>query len=502
MTITITFGVAGMTQESNSFARLASTLSDFRIERQMEIVSANRGANTEVGGFLEELDCLQVEAVPLLSGWAISAGPIEDSAFDTLVDLLLEKVKRVKFDGLLLALHGSWLSASHASADAELVRRVRKAIGPEIPIVITLDLHANVTPALLSEVQGVVGFRTYPHVDMAETGRKAVRLLYELVTKGIRPHLYWFPIPLLAPPQSAATDLPAISDLLQRLDSELPADAILSSSFFCVQPWLDVETVNSSLVVVARAESAEAPATLQSIGAELWNRRDEFHVDWVAPEDLVSRVLAERSRPVLVSEAFDGTGAGSPGDHPGVLSVLLPYRRQLSACLFIVDPEVARRAHELGIGAQFSGNLGAGLDSRFASPLRIEARVRHLSDGKFLLKGPVFQGRIVDMGTTAVLEAGGLKVVVASRSTLVIDPELYRSQQVEPADQDIIAVKSPTLFRPGYAAIMKRVIHLDMPGVSQGNLLKVPFARIGRPCWPLDEFSWAASSHPVRCFHT
>jgi microcystin degradation protein MlrC len=135
-------------------------------------------------------------------------------------------------------------------------------------------------------------------------------------------------------------------------------------------------------------------------------------------------------------------------------------------------------------------------------PLRIEARVRHLSDGKFLLKGPVFQGRIADMGTTAVLEVGGLKVVVASRSTLVIDPELYRSQQVEPAQQDIIAVKSPTLFRPGYASIMKRVIHLDMPGVSQGNLQKVPFARIGRPCWPLDDFSWSESSHPVRCFQS
>jgi microcystin degradation protein MlrC len=502
MAIPITFGVAGVTQESNSFAPFPSTLKDFTIESEMKIASANRGANTEVSGFLQELDCLQVQAVPLLSGWAISAGPIEDLAFDTLVDRLLEKVKRSKFDGLLLALHGSWLSASHASADAELVRRVRNAIGPKIPIVITLDLHANVTPALLSEIQGVVGFRTYPHVDMAETGRKAARLLYELVTQSVRPHLYWFPIPLLAPPQSAATDLPVISDLLKRLDSELPADVILSSSFFCVQPWLDVETVNSSLVVVARTESAKVPATLQSIGAELWNRRNEFHVDWIAPEDLVSRVLAEDSRPVLVSEAFDGTGAGSPGDHPGVLSVLLPHRQDLSACLFIVDPEVARRAHELGIGAQFSGTLGARLDSRFAPPLSIEARVRHLSDGKFLLKGPVFQGRIVDMGTTAVLEAGGLKLVVASRSNLVIDPELYRSQQVEPADQDIIAVKSPTLFRPGYASIMKRVIHLDMPGVSQGNLLKVPFARIGRPCWPLDEFSWAASSQPVRCFHT
>jgi len=311
-----------------------------------------------------------------------------------------------------------------------------------------------------------VGYRTYPHVDMAQTGQKAVRLLYEIVTHGLRPRIYWISIPLLAPPQSATTDQPPVKDIVERLDRDLPSDVVLSSSFFCVQPWLDMKEVSSSLVVVARSENADVPATLRDIAGELWNRRSEFHVDWIAPDQLVPQVRAEKSRPVIVSEAFDATAGGAPGDHPGLLSTLLPHREQLSACLFMVDDEAAGQAHQIGLGNVFRGLLGAKRDKRFGSPLMVEARIRYLSDGTFVFKGPVFTGRKAEMGPSAVLEIGRLKVVVASRPVFVIDPELYRSQQIEPREQDVVAVKSPTLFRPGYASMLGHVLHLDLPGRS------------------------------------
>ena len=494
------FGVAGIIQESNTFAPSLSTLADFSIEEADGVISSSKGTNTEVGGFLKELNALGIEVVPLLSAWAVSAGPIEDSAFDTLAKRLVAQIKKAQFDGLLLALHGAWLSVSHQSADAEMVKRVRRAIGPEIPIVITQDSHANITASLLEEIQGLVGYRTYPHVDMSETGEKAARLLYEVATARLRPCIYWLPIPLLAPPQSATTDQPPINDILRRLDRELPSGQVLSSSLFYVQPWLDIEHVSSSLVVVTRSESAEVPAILRTIADELWSRKGEFRVEWTAPQDLTAKVLDEKSRPVIVSEAFDGTGGGAPGEHPGLLSVLLPHREELSACLFLVDREASRQAHEAGIGGSFRGLLGAATDKRFGPPLAVDARIRHLSDGKFILKGPVFTGRQADMGQSATLEIGRLKVVVASRSVVVIDPELYRSQQVEPKEQDIVAVKSPTLFRPGYASMLNCVLNLDMPGVCRGNFVEVPFANIGRPIFPLDDFSWGGRSQPVAFF--
>jgi microcystin degradation protein MlrC len=495
-------GVAGIVQESNTFAPAPSTLKDFAIETGAAVVATSRGTNTEVGGFLEELDALGVEAVPLVSAWAVSAGPIEDPAFESLVSLLLEQIEKNNYDGLLVALHGAWLSMSRPSADAELVKRVRAVIGPDMPLVITLDSHANVTPPLLEYIQGLVGYRTYPHVDMAETGRKAAKLLYKIISEGLHPRLYWLPIPLLAPPQSATTDQPPIKDILIRLDRELPADTVLSSSLFYVQPWLDMKGVHSSLVVVSRSESKEVAATLRTVAEELWVRRSEFNVDWTSPDDLVATVLKETARPVIVSEAFDGTSGGAPGDNPGLLSILLPHRDKLSACLFMVDPEAAQRAFQAGLGVEFHGPLGAYADKRFGPPVTVQARVLHLSDGEFVLKGPVFTGRKVTMGPTAVLQIGGIKVVAGSRPVFVIDPELYRSQGIEPQQQDIVAVKSPTLFRPGYASMLKRVLHLDMPGACRGNLPKMPFAAIQRPIWPLDEFSWRAEEQAVLCFWT
>ena len=487
-------------QESNSFAPGCSTLENFSIEIGPAIVAANHRTNTEIRGFLEELECLKLEAVPLISAWALAAGPIEDGAFDRLAQLLCVEVVKASLDGLLLALHGAWISPSHTSADAELVRRVREKIDRDVPVVVTLDFHANVRPSLVKEVRGLVGYRTYPHVDMAETGRKAARLLHQILVRNLRPHLYWLPIPFLAPPQIATTEDPPLKNVMQQLDHEFSSGELLSSSFFCVQPWLDIEEVASSLVVVASSANPRIPLKMQHLAQWLWDQRAEFRVDWVAPEDLVQRVLQEKPRPVIVSEAYDGTTGGAPGDHPGLLSLLFPRRTELSACLFIVDPAAAEQAHQLGIGQEIQGTVGARKDQRFASPVLVRGRVRHLSDGTFVLKGPVFAGKKVEMGPTAVLELGRLKVVIGSRAVIAVDPELYRSQQIEPREQDLVAVKSPTLFRPGYAPMLGTVLHLDMPGVCRGNLRKVPFANFKRLIWPLNDFPWDASQELFFCY--
>jgi microcystin degradation protein MlrC len=490
-------GVACLMQESNSFAPSYSTLENFQIDKGQELVASNQGTNTEVGGFLEELECLNLEAVPLISAWALAAGPIEDEAFDRLTRLLCDEACRAEVDGLLLALHGAWTSPSYASADAELVRRIREKIGRDIPVVVTLDFHANVRPSLVNEVQALVGYRTYPHVDMAETGRKAARLLHQILVRNLHPYMYWLPIPLLAPPQSATTENAPIKEVIQQLDRDFAAGDFLSSSFFCVQPWLDIGEVSSSLVVVASSADPRVPLKMRRLAQWLWNQRAQFEVEWTAPDDLVERVLREKSRPVIVSEAYDGTTGGAPGDHPGLLSLLLPHRTELSASLFMVDSEAALQAHQFGIGREFHGIVGAKNDKRFGPPIGVRGRVCHASDGAFLLKGPVFTGKKVEMGPTAVLELGRLKVVVGSRAVIAVDPELYRSQQIEPREQDLVAVKSPTLFRPGYASMLGAVLHLDMPGVCRGNLEKVPFSKFRRPLWPLNDFQWDASKEAL-----
>lgn len=489
--------LACVKQESNSFAPDLAAWENFSIESGESLPSVYGETNTEMAGFLQEVRHLGAEPIPLISISALADGPVSKTIFDRISDLLISQLRISDFDGLLIALHGAWVGDDGNSADAELARRIRQAVGREKPIVATLDFHANVRPSLLKEVDAVVGYRTYPHIDMAETGRKAARIIHELLITRSRAYTYWLPIPLLAPPQCATTDRPPVRDTVDRLDSVFHPDGAFSSSFFCVQPWLDIKEIASCLLVVARSPDERIPDKMQDLAKELWDRRTDFVVDWVEPQGLMAAIRKEQRKPVIVSEAFDGPTGGAPGDNPGLLSILVPDCNQLSACVFVVDAEAAAKARQVGVGGRFSGTLCAKKDARFGSPIRVEGRVIYLSDGEFVHKGPVLTGKKIAMGPTAILAVGNLKIVVASRPAMTVDPELYRSQNIEPQAQDVIAVKSPTLFLPGYRSLMGSILHLDMPGVCRGNLRKVPFAKIARPMYPLDDFAWDAAERTV-----
>ena len=489
--------VACVMQESNSFALGLTRLEGFSIEPGESLPAVYGETNTEMAGFLQEVEHLGAAPVPLISVSALADGPVCKAVFNKISDLLISQLRISEFDGLLIALHGAWVDEDGLSADAELARRIRQAVGREKPIVATLDFHANVVPWLLREVDAVVGYRTYPHIDMAETGRKAARIIHELLTTRCRTYTYWLPIPLLAPPQSATTDRPPIRDTIDRLNSSFPIDASFSSSFFCVQPWLDIRELSSCFVVVARSPDTRIPDRMQSLAQELWDRRTEFEVDWVEPRNLMAEIRKAGRKPVVVSEAFDSPTGGAYGENPGLLSTLIADCDRLDACVFVVDAEAASKARQAGVGEMFRDTLCAKKDARFGPPIRVEGRVIYLSDGEFVHKGPVFMGKNVEMGPTAVLEVGRMKIVVASRPAMTVDPELYRSQKIEPKAQDMVAVKSPSLFLPGYASVMGSVLHLDMPGVCRGNLQKVTFSKIKRPIYPLDDFAWDTAGKVV-----
>lgn len=489
--------IASVMQESNTFSPRPTTFSDFQIEPGPETVRAYRGTNTEMGGFLQEIDILGWEAVPLISVYALAGGPVENATFDKICGLLFETVSKGRFDALVIALHGAWLGESYPSADAELVRRVVAKLGRDVPIVATLDLHANVRPELLEGLWGVVGYRTYPHVDMAETGRKAVRMLRDMVKDGRRPRYFWLPFPFIAPPQSAATDRAPLKDALLELDQDLASFDIASASFFCVQPWLDVPEMGSSFVIASKEPSPEISAVVQRAAQRLWHRRAELEVEWVQPENLLDRLGAFPAGPVVVSEAYDGPTGGATGDHPGLLAALLPYSNKVSACLYVVDPGAVDEAIRVGVGGEFAAPVAACFDKRWGPPVAISGTVRHLSDGQFTLRGPAFTGKKLHMGPTAVLQAGLLDIVISKRAVMMIDPELYRSQGVEPREKRIVGVKSPTLFRPAYEELMIGVLHLDMPGVCRGDLRHVPFQQLARPIFPLDDFPWQSRAEGI-----
>lgn len=480
-------GIAGFMQESNSLAPRPAVQSDFEIQSGSAMVDFHAGTNSEIAGFLEGCEEHGWEPVPLVSANAISGGVLARDCFERISAQILEAVNGARIHGLLLTLHGAMSTEDHRSADAEFARRVRETLGPTLPFSVSHDFHANVQPGLLRAVDGLAGYRTYPHVDQRDTGRRAAAILGR-VFDGAATTRYRIPVPMLVSPHWSSTFERPLKDVMALVADTQYGEA----GIYCVQPWLDFTPMSSSVVWTDWSSDPETPERVRAVAQQLWDIRREFRADWTKPEDLIAKVRGQRNRPVLVSEAHDGPTGGAAGDHTGLLSLLLPVSGEFRACLYLVDPEFAARARETGEGGIVEAAIGAKIDSRFSHPLPIRARVERLTAGAFVGKGPAFTGRHFSMGPTAVVSVGGIRIVAASLPVMMIDPELFRSQGIEPAEQDMVGIKSPTLFRPAYDSISRTILYLDMPGPCQGRLEAVAFKDINRPIYPLDDFEWQA----------
>ena len=485
----IRIGIASFMQESNSFAPRLAELSDFDVRAGGDLLDFFSDTNSEVAGFLDGCRDMRWEPIPLFTANASSGGPVSTECFESLCSRLVSSIEAQPIDGLLLALHGAMTVEHRSSGDTEIVRRVRRALGRQIPIAVSHDLHANLTSELLRYVNGLIGYRTYPHVDQRETARRACSILARLIA-GDKSRHWYLPIPLLLSPQAASTSQQPLRAVMDRLATEFPESEGQYATLFCVQPWLDFDPVASSLAVTQFGSHPGVMERMREAAAHLWALRREFNIEWVSPENLVGGVSSNSTRPILISEATDAPTAGGSGDHTGLLECLLPSAESVRACIYLVDPEFAKRAHAAGVGAEIEGEIGAKLDARYSRPISIRASVERLSDGSFTAKGPAFHGRKFCMGETAVLKIRRLRIVAASKPVMMIDPELYRSQGVNPEDQDAVGVKSPLLFRAAYNSISNAVLHLDMPGPCRGRLERVEFNKIGRPIYPVDDFEW------------
>lgn len=464
-------------QESNSFALRSAEIQDFTIHSGEDIRAAYDGTESEITGFLDSCAEYRWEPVLLTTATATSGGPLSASCFEELLTQLVRAVAAQPLDGLLLALHGAMSTEAYLSGDAECARRVRAAIGPEMPFAVSLDFHANLHADLLRQVDGVSGYRTYPHIDQRETGRRAAAIL-ACVIDGERPVHWRLPIPMLLPAESSSTFDGPLHPVMEQLSRDFGSGC--NASLFCVQPWLDFDPVGGSLVVTEFGHNDVAPK-MEEIARHLWAIRRDFRVDWVQPEELIGRIDGAQSRPVLVSEAYDSPSAGAGGNNPALIEVLLPHAERLKCCAVVVDPDLVAVARAAGMGSSVERTIGG---------LAIRARVENLTDGSFFPASPSAHAKRFSMGPAAVLATGRMRIVVASKPVMLTDPEVYRSQGIEPAELDVVGVKSALQFRTAYASISRTVIHLDMPGPARGRLEAVPFQKISRPIFPLDDFDW------------
>lgn len=483
--------IAEIKQESNTFSTVPTTLEhfrDFHLWYGADVLTNLRGTNTEVGGFIDVCDEMSYTILPLLAGFAISGAPLTTETYSILRDELLRQLDRSHpLDAVLLALHGAMVSEDEDDADGATLQAVRELIGPNIPLVVSMDLHANITGRCIEHADVIVGFRTSPHIDQRETGRRAARILSRWLRRKIRPAMACAKIPMVVP---ASTHVDFMDGPFKQLiDASVAAetDNVLTVSVFSVQPWLDIPEMGFAIVVVSNNNPSLAERIACRLGNLAWMLRHAFlDIQLVSPARAIQDALAISNGPVILSDVADGTGAGSPGDGTAIIAALVEAKPQKPVLAYICDAEVVSAAARIGVGGQIDVFVGAKRDNVYNSPVQFAGTIEFAQPASYQFTGQGYKGITMNMGLSAVLRQDNIHLLVTSNPVMTVDPALYRAVGLEPSNAHIVVVKSHIQFRAGYADIAQEIILLDTPGMSSDHLTSLNYRHVDRPLFPLD----------------
>lgn len=475
--------VGGIWHETNTFAAGRTGEDAFRayqFARGPELIDAYRETRNELGGFIEGAARHGLTLVPLLFAGAVPSGVVTREAYASLRDAFLDDLRgAMPVDGVLLALHGAMVAEGVDDVEADFLAAVRRAVGSDCPVVATLDFHANTSAAMIAGADLLVGYDTYPHVDVFDRAAEAAGLMVRL-WEG-RPAKAFRKLPLLTAPQAQSTDDPPMRDVLERVRELERTRRLWSLTVACGFPYSDV----GRLGVSVWGYGPDAKACVAEVEGAIWSRRAEFVVRNVAAGEAVRQAVGAPEGPVILVDVADNVGGGSPGDGTVLLGELLAARAR-GAVVMITDPEAVAAAVRAGEGRAVEALVGGKQDRRHGEPVRVKGMVRRLSDGSFVHRGSYMTGQRSEMGRTAVVESEGVTVVLMERRTMPFDAEQLRSLGIDPAAQRIIVVKSAIAWKAAYGAVAKRAITVATPGVCSADLASIPYTRRPRPLHPLD----------------
>jgi microcystin degradation protein MlrC len=488
----VRIAIGSIIQEGNTFAPTLTGLEEFAADFLWygeELLEKYRDMRVEVAGFLKVLEDVGATPVPLLAARACAGGPLTRAVMNYLVSELTTRLRAaLPVDAVLLSLHGAMVVQDEPDAEAEILAAVRDVVGPDVPIASSLDLHGHITPRTLEHATILVGYQEYPHIDMYETGERTARMLIETLHGRLRPALALAKRPLIVSPVNARTTdgpLRRVVDAARRMERD---GRVLAASLFPVQPWLDVPDLGFAALVVADGSAEAAQAAAEQLAGMAWDSRAEFEPQIVPLEEAVRIGLASEGTTV-VGDAGDAPSSGAAADHAAVLRELLAQgadRAGRATYLTLRDAPAAAACAEAGVGAEVMLTVGHTLTHAEGRPVDVQGRVCAVTDGSYVMQGPGAAGMPMNMGSTAVLAIGDIRLVLRSLPSLEWDPSLYRSVGLEPADAALVFVKSPGHFRVSYASLARRLLVADSPGAARPNIRALRFTRVTRPVYPLD----------------
>jgi len=484
----VKIAIGSIMHESNSFNAEPTILSDFRMRE------GDWGTgNSEVAGFIEEGTRRGFDLIPAIYASATPKGPVASAAFEELTARLIQSVSK-RLDGVLLALHGAMFTEEFPQADEEIVRRVRAAMGPDIPLVVTHDFHANISPALVELTDVLITYQQNPHIDTKQRGVLAASILARMIAGEVLPRQAMVKPPMLwniVHQNTAAEPLRSITTASVELERQ---PGILAASVACGYQYGDVPYVGPSVIVVTDGDQVRALREAQRLSDMMWEKRSEIRLDLPDAASAVADAIRSEQFPVALFDVGDNVGGGSAADETALLAELLRQRAR-GWVVVLNDPAAVASAKSAGIGGAFHVAVGGHSLSSVTKPVSVKGSVRSLHQGRFIETGVRHGGhRDWDMGHCAVIEEESSTrddlnlLLLTSEPTFPFSLHQLTVCGIYPERQKILVVKGTVAPRAAYEPVAAKIQLVDTPGATAVNPARFVFHRARPGIWGLNAF--------------
>ena len=479
--------VGGFQHETNTFAPSLATYDEFAkgggwpgLSRGADLEPATKGMNLPVAGFIEEARKRGHEIAPLAWAAASPCSYVTADAFERIAGMICEDLKKaLPVDAVYLCLHGAMVVETYEDGEGELLERVRKIVGPDIPVVASLDLHSNTTQKMMDNADVLIAYRTYPHVDMANTGKMTAEHLDGLLKGSGATYKAFRQAPFIIPINFQCTYMEPSKTIYKMVEDAETGD-VASVSFTPGFPAADIWDCGPAVMAYGTTQEAADRAADKIIG-EVIGREGDWSDKFYDPTGAVAYAIRkgnQATKPIVIADTQDNPGTGGDGDTTGFLHALVAQNAQEAALALMCDPAAAAAAHKAGVGAEITINLGNISKVAGDKPFRGTFLVEKLSDGNVVGTGPMYGGARMKLGPMACLKIGGVRVAVSSRKVQAADQALFRAVGIEPSRQKILVLKSSVHFRADFQPIAEEVIVGIAPGPFVADTRALPWKKL------------------------
>ncbi|MEJ8545669.1 M81 family metallopeptidase [Brevibacillus borstelensis] len=485
--------IGGVVHETNTFSNVPTAKELFQVwewSEGEEILLKHRRVRDFLGGMIDRAEEWGIEVIPTFFASAYPAGTITKETYKELKNRLITGIRQAgQVDAILLALHGAGVAEGVDDLEGDILEAVRSEFGDAVPVVVTLDLHGNLTEKMVAQADALLGVHLYPHTDCYERGVEAVAVARGIVEGGLKPTMHLVKLPLMIP--TSTTNQSPAKDVNERCWRWEKEEGVIDCAFFHGFPYTDIPDVCVSVLSITNDNPGLARRVAEDVAAYIWEQREAFAPDVLSCTEGIEAALKLTGQPVVINETSDNPGGGTPGDGTHLLRAMLEAKLENACFGFIYDPEVAEIAHRAGTGATIEVKLGGKTDELHGAPLEVKAYVKSLTDGTFTATSPMGEGGVVQLGKSARLQIGGVAVIVCSVKSQVLDEQIFLLHGIDVKTCKIVALKSSQHFRAAFEPISHHIITVDSPGLTTLRFSSFDYRRIARPMYPLDEaVSW------------